>query len=151
MAGSLTNAAENSLLLLLFNNTAWANIGDASGLQPSGGAGSLYISLHTASPGEGGAQNTTEAAYTGYGRAAVARSGAGWTISGTAPTQAANAGLLTFGLDTVETETETHFGIGTASSGAGHLLAYGTLTAPLIVSAGVTPTIAIGALVVTVD
>lgn len=148
---SMTNEAEGLLLLLLFENIAWANVGDASGLQPSGAAGSLYISLHTADPGETGIQTTSEAAYTGYGRVAVARSAGGWTKSGTAPTQVANAALITFGLDTVGTETETFFGVGTAASGAGHLIYSGALTAGLIVSPGVTPQFAIGALVVTQD
>jgi hypothetical protein len=61
---AMTTAAANALLLLLFNNTAWAVVGDASGLQPSGAAGNLYLSLHTASPGEGGNQSTNEIAYT---------------------------------------------------------------------------------------
>lgn len=39
---SLTNAAETALLTLLFNNTDWANIGDAAGLQNSATAGSLF-------------------------------------------------------------------------------------------------------------
>ena len=42
---SLTNAAEQSLLDLLFLNTDWANIGDAGGLQNSAAAGNFYISL----------------------------------------------------------------------------------------------------------
>lgn len=79
---SLTNAAETALLGLIFNNTNWTNIGDATGLRGSTGAGSFYISLHTADPGETGAQNTSETAYTGYSRIAVNRTAGGWTISG---------------------------------------------------------------------
>ena len=59
----MTTAAANAFLLLLLNNTAWANVGDASGLQPAGTAGSLYLSLHTADPGEGGSQSTSEISY----------------------------------------------------------------------------------------
>lgn len=40
---SLTNAAETALLTLLFNNTDWANIGDAAGLQNSAAAGNSEI------------------------------------------------------------------------------------------------------------
>ena len=47
---ALTNAAETDLLELLFLNTAWPNIGDASGLQPSASAGNWQVSLHTATP-----------------------------------------------------------------------------------------------------
>ena len=75
---SLTNAAETALLNLVFVNTDWANIGDTAGLQNSTTAGSFYISLHTADPGETGTQTTSEATYTSYARVAVARSGAGW-------------------------------------------------------------------------
>lgn len=53
---SLTNAAETAVLTLLFNNTDWANIGDAAGLQNSATAGSFYVSLHTADPTETGTQ-----------------------------------------------------------------------------------------------
>ena len=58
---SATNAFETDLLKLIFQNVALANVGDASGLQPSSTAGSLYISLHTGDPGETGDQTTSEA------------------------------------------------------------------------------------------
>ena len=58
------DTAANNLLKLIFNNTAWANIGDAGGLLPSASAGSLYLSLHTASPAEAGTQSTSEVSYT---------------------------------------------------------------------------------------
>lgn len=61
---ALGDSAATDLLELIFNNVDWANIGDATGLPGSAVAGSLYISLHTASPGEGGDQTTNEASYT---------------------------------------------------------------------------------------
>ncbi len=79
---SKTNSLENSLLLHIFNNSDIANIGDATGLRGSSTAGSLYVSLHTGDPGEAGDQTTNECAYTSYARVAVARSGAGWTVTG---------------------------------------------------------------------
>jgi len=60
---AMTTAAANSFLLLLLNNTDWAAVGDAGGLQNSATAGSLYLSLHTSSPAEGGSQTTNEIAY----------------------------------------------------------------------------------------
>lgn len=39
---SMSNSSETSLLNLLFKNQAWADIGDASGLQPSAAAGNFY-------------------------------------------------------------------------------------------------------------
>ena len=78
---SMTNAAEANLLNLLFLNIDWANIGDAAGLQNSATAGSFYISLHSADPGEAGNQSTNEISYTGYARVAVNRTAGGWTLT----------------------------------------------------------------------
>lgn len=133
---SKSNTWENELLLLVFNNTAAALIGDASGLQPSATAGSLYVALHTADPGEAGNQTTNEAAYGSYARVAVARSGAGWTVAGNAVT---NAALVQFPQCTSGSETETYFSIGTASAGAGKILYSGALSASLAVSSGIQP------------
>lgn len=148
---SASNAFENDCLLLLFNNTNIANLGDATGVRGSTTAGSLFVALHTADPGEAGNQSTNEIAYTGYGRVAVARSSAGWTISGTAPTQAANAAAVTFGACTAGSGTATHFSVGLVSTGATEILASGALTASLSISAGITPSFAIGQLAVTLD
>lgn len=145
---SLTDAAETALLTLLFNNTDWANIGDAAGLQNSVTAGSFYVSLHTADPTETGTQTSSEATYTGYARVAVGRSGAGWTVSGN---NVSNAAAVTFGACTAGSSSVTHFGIGTDSTGVGNLILKGALTATLAVSAGITPSFAIGELDVNLD
>lgn len=134
------------LLDLLLQNTALANVGDASGLQPSASAGSLYIALHTANPGAGGNQSTSEAAYIGYARVAVARTSGGWTVSGNAYS---NAAAISFPLCTSAegvSETETYFSIGTSSAGAGEILLFGALTSSLAVSNGITPNFAVGQL-----
>lgn len=148
---SASNTFESDILLLLLNNTNIANLGDATGVRGSTGAGSVFVALHTADPGETGTQATSEATYTGYARVAVARSGAGWTISGTAPTQAANAAAVPFGLCTAGSNTITHFSIGDTTSGATKIILSGALTASLAVSAGITPNFAIGTLVATCD
>jgi hypothetical protein len=135
---SKSNAWENDLLLLVFNNTNSANIGDATGLRGSSTAGSLYVSLHTADPGEAGDQTTSEAAYTSYARVAVARSGAGWTVTANSVSPAAN---IDFPAGTGGSGTATHFGIGTSSSGAGKLLYSGTLTPNVALGNGITPRI----------
>lgn len=145
---SKTNTFENDLLLLIFNNTDIALIGDAAGLQNSATAGSLYVSLHTADVGEAGSQTTNEATYTSYARVAVARSGAGWTVSGNA---VANAAEIAFPACTGGTNTITHFAVGTDSSGTGKVLYKGALSASLAVSSGITPKFAIGELDVTED
>lgn len=145
---SATNAFETALLTLYFNNTDHANVGDAAGIQNSATAGSFYVSLHTADPGETGTQTTSEATYTSYARVAVARSGAGWTVSGA---NASNAAIVSFPACTGGTNTITHFGIGSDSSGTGNLFFKGALSASLAVSTGITPSFAIGALDVDCD
>ena len=145
---SASNAFETSLLSHIFANADIANIGDATGLRGSSTAGVLYISLHTGDPGEGGSQNTTECAYTSYARVSVARSGAGWTVSGN---NASNAAAVTFPTATGGSETASHFGIGTASSGAGVLLFSGALNATLAISNGIAPSFAIGELYINAD
>jgi hypothetical protein len=146
---SLSNAAETDLLKLLFTNTTWANVGDATGLVGSGTAGSLYVSLHTADPGEAGDQSTSEATYTSYTRVAVARTTGGWTVSGN---QVSNAGTITFPTCTAGSNTITYFAVGRASSGAGEILVSGALTNSVAVSLGnPIATFAIGALTATAD
>jgi len=60
----MADGAATDFLELLFTNLDWANIGDAGGLLQSATAGSLYLSLHTSSPGTGGDQTTNEISYT---------------------------------------------------------------------------------------
>lgn len=144
---SATNAFENALLDLIFTNVDLANIGDVSGLQASATAGSFYISLHTGDPGETGDQTTSECAYTSYARVAVARSGAGWTVTNDT---VENAAAVTFPQATGGSETATHFGIGSDSTGTGNLWVKGALNSSLAISSGITPEFAAGALDVTV-
>lgn len=132
------NTAENDVLALLFNATAlsWnAN-------------GSLYVALHTGDPGEGGSQTTSECAFGSYARQAVARSGAGWTVSGNTAT---NAATISFPECTSGSETVTHVSIGTASGGAGQIVYSGALSASRSVSSGITLQFAAGALDITED
>ena len=88
---SKSNALETALLNLYFLNTNHANVGDATGLRGSTVAGSYYLALHTADPGEAGNQGTNEVTYTGYARVAVARSGSGFSVAGSALSLVANA------------------------------------------------------------
>jgi hypothetical protein len=145
---SATDAFENALLQLYFNNVDHANVGDAGGLQNSTAAGSFYVSLHTADPGETGNQTTSETAYTNYARQAVARSAAGWTVSAA---NVSNTAAITFPTCGATGATITHFGIGSAVSGTGNLFFKGALTSSLAVSNGITPAFAIGELDVNLD
>ncbi len=145
---SMSNASEENLLKLLFNNVDWPNVGDAAGLQNSATAGSFYVALHSADPGDAGNQSTSEISYTGYARVAVARTAGGFTIA--AP-QVSNAAAVQFGECTSGSATATHFSVGLASSGAGDILYKGALSASRAISAGITPLFNAGALVGTVD
>lgn len=139
------NTFENDLMKLIFQATAIANIADNAAASP---LTNLYVSLHTADPGEAGDQTTSETAYTSYARVAVARTAGGWTITSN---QAVNAALVQFPQCTGGTSTITHVGVGTAVSGAGKLLYKGALTASLAVSSGIQPQFAASTLTVSED
>lgn len=145
---SASNVAETNVLKLILQNVSWANIGDATGLVGSTVAGVLYVGLHTADPGEGGGQNTSEASYTSYARVSVARTTGGWAVTSGV---GSNVGAVNFPACTGSTNTLTYFSIGTDSTGAGNLLLSGALTASLAVSSGITPSFAAGALTITAD
>lgn len=145
---SMSNAAENALLLLLFNNDAWANVGNAGGLQPSGADGNFYAALHSSDPGEAGNQSTNEVSYTGYARVAVPRTPAGFTVTGSS---VANAATVQFGECTAGSATATHFSVGLESAGSTQILYSGSLSASRSISAGITPLFNPGALSGTAD
>lgn len=133
----------NDLALLIFNATAIANIADNAASSPFT---SLYVSLHTASPGIGGAQTTNETAYTNYVRVAVTRNAGGWTVAVGA---AVNTALIQFAQCGVTGATITHVAIGTASSGAGKVLYAGALNSSLAVANLIQPQFAASALTAT--
>ena len=138
---SKSNTFENDLLLLIFNNTDIADIGDAGGLQNSAAAGDLYVSLYTADPGEAGDATTNETAYTDYARVAVSRDAGGWTVAGNAVT---NTAQVTFPQCGVTGATITHAAITTAASGASKILYSGALSSSLAVANQITPFFAAG-------
>lgn len=134
----------NSILALIFNATAWADIAENDSSTP---ATNLYLSLHTASPGVGNSQLTNETSYTNYARIAIARTTGGWDVPSGGTTQ--NAALAQFAQCGITGATITHVAIGTASSGAGTVLYQGALTSSLAVANGIQPQFAAGALDVT--
>jgi hypothetical protein len=140
---SKVNDFETDILELIFENADLAGIGDGTGLQGSTVAGSFYIALFTADPGEAGSV-ANEATYTGYARKAISRAGGSWT---TANGATENTAAITFDACTGGSNTITHFGIckaGTAS--VADLIYYGALDSSLAVSSGITPEFAAGAL-----
>lgn len=130
------NTFENDLLKLIFNATPIANIADNAASSP---LTNLYLSLHTADPGEAGDQTTNEAAYTGYARLPVARTSGGWVVTGNSVSPAA---LQQFGECTASPgATLTHAAVGTLSSGAGKILYKGALSPTIPMSVGTKPEI----------
>jgi hypothetical protein len=138
-----TNAC-NDFLALVFNATTWNLIAENDSTSP---ATSLYLSLHTATPGIGGSQLTNETAYTNYVRVAVARTTGGWSAPSGGAT--ANAALVQFAQCGVTGATVTHVAIGTASSGAGTVLYAGALNSSLAVANLIQPQFSAAALTVT--
>lgn len=140
---SKSNSFETSLLALIFNATAIADLAENDSSSP---ATNLELALHTADPGEAGDQTTSEATYTSYARVNVARTSGGWTVTGNS---VANAAQIDFPAATGGTNTITHFSVGVPGSDV--ILYSGALTASLAVSSGITPTFAAGALTITED
>lgn len=141
---SMVNAFENAVALLFFNNTTIANIGDATGLVGSSGAGSTQLALATAALIETDTLLTDdEVVYTGYARQTQARSGAGWTVSNDT---VSNAALIQFGEMTAGgPDTVVHLGLGFLATGD-VLRLQQDLAADLVINNGVNPQFAIGAL-----
>lgn len=132
------NTFENDVVKLVFNATALSWNANTD----------LYMSLHTADPGEAGSQTTSESAVGAYARQAVLRTVGGWTVSGN---QAVNAATISFPECTSGSETITHFAIGTSLSGAGQVLYKGALGASRVISAGYTLQFAAGTIAVSED
>jgi hypothetical protein len=128
------NTFINDILNLVFCATPIANIADNAAISPNT---SLYVSLHTGSPGGSGSQTSSEAAYPGYTRVAVPRTSSGWiaaTAQFTGPVSA-----ISFPTSTGGSETETHFAVGTSPSGTGKVICFGTVTPNLAVTVGKQP------------
>lgn len=128
-----TDVFENLLLLGVFQNADITGVSRGAAV-----AGSLYVSLHTADPTEEGSQTSSEIGYTSYVRTAVARSSAGWTVTGSS---VVSASAVVFATCTGGSGTATHFGIGTSLSGAGQLLYAGAISPTIACANGVTPQI----------
>ena len=130
---SMSNSLENSLLLLLFNATLFANVAVNATSSP---ITNVHASLHTADPGETGTQATSEVTYTSYARVAVARTSGGWTVSTNTVVPVAN---IDFPLGSGGSGTATFAGLGNDVSGAGVLWFSGAVTPNIVTGSGVTP------------
>lgn len=127
-------ATSNNFLNLVYRAVAWANIADNAATSP---LTNIQVALHTADPGAGGNQSTSEATYTSYARTQVSRATGAWS--------AASGGALSPSVNidapagTGGSGTLTNFSTGVASSGATAILHSGTITPSISSGNGVTP------------
>lgn len=81
MAGNKSKVFQISILKMILLNEAIADLGDLAGVQPSTGAGNIYLRLYDTDVVD--ADNAgTEASYTGYvaGGIPITRSGTDWIV-----------------------------------------------------------------------
>ena len=116
------DTAESALLGLVFCATAWARWADDASINAET---NISVVLHTADPGDDGAQDTNETSYLPYARTSVARSPAGWRllsavspdISGViSPVNNIDFPVVVAGSPV---QSLTHFSVAGASGGAG--------------------------------
>lgn len=130
---SKSDAAENGWLLLLFNATTFANVAINATSSP---ITSIFVSGHTADPGEAGTQTTSEVTYTSYARVAVARNSGGWTVTANSVSPAST---ISFPIGTGGSGTITYAGFGSLTSGAGVVFYSGTVTPNIVTGNTITP------------
>ncbi|CAB4146469.1 hypothetical protein UFOVP500_17 [uncultured Caudovirales phage] len=130
MAG-LTNFGEDLVLDFLFTTT--------TATRPT----AWYVSLYTVAPGEGTAG--TEVSGGSY-----ARTSATFTVSGTAPTQAANNAAVEFPTASASWGTVVAAGIMDASTG-GNLIAFADLTTSKAIASGDILRFSTNTLIITLD
>ena len=97
-------------------------------------------------------------AYPGYARQEVIRAASGspnggWTVAGSAVSNAAEIAFGEHSGGSPASETATHYSIGTSDSAspASEVLFFGTLNSSLPVTVGINPRYGAGALQITVD
>ena len=134
---------ENDLLKLIFQATAIANLAQNNATSP---LTNLFFALHSADPGEGGTMATSEVAYTGYLRKAVARSTGGFTITGNSCALAAD---IDFAACTAGSVTATHFsvGVGGTAGAADKILSRGAISPTIAIAAGTIPRLPTGTVI----
>ena len=131
---SKQNDFEADLLKLIFQAVAIPDLAENDTTSP---ATTLTVALHTGDPGEAGTQATSEIAYTGYARVAVARTTGGWAITGNSISPVANIdfGEMTGGAG----GTVTFVSVGTGV--ANKMLYSGAVSPTIAVVNGVIPRI----------
>jgi hypothetical protein len=141
MAGEKGSGYANGLLLAIFN-ADFSNLSVSSLMRDAASPlTNLWLSLHSADPTAAGNQGSNEIVYTSYARISVARTSSGFTVVGGSCTLTST---MNFPKCTGGTATATHFGVGTDSSGTGHLLYAGPITPSITITNQVTPELTSG-------
>ena len=136
----------NSILALMYNATAWANVADNASSSPFA---NVYVSLHTADLTAGtNSQLENEITYTNYLRVAKARTTLGWTAPSGGSTE--NEGQIQFAQCGASGGTAAYVATGTdVKPNAGTVWHYGQLNSNLVISSGITPIFADASLTIT--
>ena len=129
----IADNTENNMLKLIYNATAWSAIAINHTTTPDA---NTAVSLHTADPGDTGTMATSEANYTSYARATVARTTGGWTVTANSVSPVA---AISFPAGTGGSGTVTHFSTGKLGGGAADIFLSGTVTPNIVTGNGVTP------------
>lgn len=132
----IADNTETNILKLIYQAVAWANIAQDNATSPNT---NTAVALHTADPGDSGTMATSEATYTSYARASVARTTGGWNVSGTAPTECKPIAAISFPAGTGGSGTVTHFSTGKTGGGTADIFWSGTVTPNIVTGNGVTP------------
>ena len=119
--------------------TGLSSSGEAAVLTPL--TTTVYVSLHTADPGNTGASEISGGGYARQGPITFANAGSN-------PTVASNSAILTYPAATASWGTVSYFGIWTAASG-GTFQGSGAVTTPKAVNSGDTARFAANALTIT--
>jgi hypothetical protein len=130
---TISDTTETAVLALIFNATAWANYADNAASTPQT---NIALALHTADPGDAGTMQTSEATYTSYARASVARTSGGWTVSGGSVSPVAN---IDFAAGTGGSGSLAWFSTGKTGGGAAAILFSGAVSPAIASGNGVTP------------
>jgi hypothetical protein len=135
----------NSIVNLMYSATAWANVADNAASSP---LANTFVALHTGNltAGTNSQAENEGTVYTNYARQSVARS-TGWNAASGGAT--ANAATISFPQCGLTGATASHVSTGTTVTGATPVWHFGALNANLVISSGITPQFAAGALTVT--
>ena len=123
-----STSTSNSILALIYNAVAWANIADNAGSSPRT---YIEIALHTGTVAVGDAQTVNEANFGAYARLQIARSTSGFEVPASGSTS--NKTLAQF----LECTGGTNVITNVSTGHGGTVLHTGTLSSPRTISSGI--------------